>query len=253
MYKIKGSDAMDSEMLTYIQKQKEKYQNFSCGTAEAVADVLSDIVLLGGDDSQKINGAIAALRQSAIDKGKKDIFDRCYRLTMQGLAAYIAEHHLTLRLWYTREDFLNTEEPYREAFQTQGAFQKAQRLEQLAYNANAVGFTKFQSVYKKYAKAQRYMNVGGDPNMQNPTAFPNQPLELDGGEWTCSEDGVQQNVEGMPIIACPHPIMPVERLINIDTGEEKLKIAFCKGRRWRYAVYGKDCLLYTSPSPRDCS
>ena len=29
MYKIKGSDAMDSEMLTYIQKQKEKYQNFS--------------------------------------------------------------------------------------------------------------------------------------------------------------------------------------------------------------------------------
>ena len=243
MYKIKGSDAMDSEMLTYIQKQKEKYQNFSCGTAEAVADVLSDIVLLGGDDSQKINGAIAALRQSAIDKGKKDIFDRCYRLTMQGLAAYIAEHHLTLRLWYTREDFLNTEEPYREAFQTQGAFQKAQRLEQLAYNANAVGFTKFQSVYKKYAKAQRYMNVGGDPNMQNPTAFPNQPLELDGGEWTCSEDGVQQNVEGMPIIACPHPIMPVERLINIDTGEEKLKIAFCKGRRWRYAVYGKDVLF----------
>ena len=73
MYKIKGSDAMDSEMLTYIQKQKEKYQNFSCGTAEAVADVLSDIVLLGGDDSQKISGAIAALRQSAIDKGKKDI------------------------------------------------------------------------------------------------------------------------------------------------------------------------------------
>ena len=110
MYKIKGSDAMDSEMLTYIQKQKEKYQNFSCGTAEAVADVLSDIVLLGGDDSQKINGAIAALRQSAIDKGKKDIFDRCYQLTLQGLAAYIAEHHLTLRLWYTREDFLNTEE-----------------------------------------------------------------------------------------------------------------------------------------------
>ena len=71
MYKVKGSDAMDSEMLTYIQKQKEKYQNFSCSTPTAVVDVLSDIVLLSGDDSQKINGAIAALRQSAIDKGKR--------------------------------------------------------------------------------------------------------------------------------------------------------------------------------------
>lgn len=44
-------------------------------------------------------------------------------------------------------------------------------------------------------------------------------------------------------IAFPHPILPVERLVNIDTGVEKLKLAFCKGdRRWREVVADKKLL-----------
>lgn len=38
-------------------------------------------------------------------------------------------------------------------------------------------------------------------------------------------------------IACVHPIMPVECLTNIDTGTEKLRIAFRKGRQWRNKIY----------------
>ena len=33
--------------------------------------------------------------------------------------------------------------------------------------------------------------------------------------------------------------MPVERLVNIDTGEEKLKLAFRKGSIWRKIIVSK--------------
>ena len=40
--------------------------------------------------------------------------------------------------------------------------------------------------------------------------------------------------------------MPVQRLVNIDTGEEKLKIAFRKGGAWRTMVVDKDTLASAS-------
>ena len=46
----------------------------------------------------------------------------------------------------------------------------------------------------------------------------------------------------MDEVACPHPIMPVERLVNIDTGEEKLKLAFRKGAVWRRLIVSKTVL-----------
>lgn len=42
--------------------------------------------------------------------------------------------------------------------------------------------------------------------------------------------------------ACCHPIMPVERLVNIDTGAEKLKISYSKGKKWRDVIVEKRIL-----------
>lgn len=47
-------------------------------------------------------------------------------------------------------------------------------------------------------------------------------------------------------MACPHPIMPVERLVNIDTGEEKLVLAFRKGQIWRKTIVSKIILASTN-------
>ena len=47
-------------------------------------------------------------------------------------------------------------------------------------------------------------------------------------------------------VACLHPIMPTERLVNIDTGEEKLKIAYFKGKYWREIIIGKKELFDAS-------
>jgi len=52
-------------------------------------------------------------------------------------------------------------------------------------------------------------------------------MELDTGEWLVDDYGVRKQYEDE--IACPHPIWPVERLKNIDTGEMKVRIAFRRG------------------------
>lgn len=225
-----------------MEMKQEQLASLSYGDAKAVVDVLSDMILLG-DDSHKINTQIATLRQNAIEKGKQDVFDRCFRLTLEGLAEYITEHHLNIQLIYTKDDFLNSTEPYEDAFRANSPFLRQQRLQQLAENAKAVGFTGFQKMFKTFEKSMRLVNSGGSPDVTNPTTFPNQPMELDGGEWLCDENGVKRNGANFEEVACCHPIMPVERLVNIDTGEEKLKIAYSKGKRWRYAVYGKDILF----------
>ena len=225
-----------------MELKQEQLASLSYGDAKAVVDVLSDMILLG-DDSNKINTQIATLRQNAIEKGKQDVFDRCFRLTVEGLSDYIAAHHMNIQLIYTKDDFMNGTDPYEDAFRVESPFRRQQRLQQLAENAKAVGYTGFQKMYKTFEKSMRMVNSGGSPDVTNPTMFPNQPMELDGGEWLCDENGVKRNGSTFVEVACCHPIMPVGRLVNIDTGEEKLKIAYSKGKRWRYAIYGKDVLF----------
>ena len=51
-----------------------------------------------------------------------------------------------------------------------------------------------------------------------------------------------QDKYGFDQIICRHPIMPIQRLCNVDTGEERLKIAYRKGRFWRSLIAEKSTL-----------
>lgn len=59
------------------------------------------------------------------------------------------------------------------------------------------------------------------------------------GNWTADSHGVRAfNMFGEQL-ACYHPIMITQRLINAETGKEKIKIAFKKGRIWKEIVVDK--------------
>lgn len=78
----------------------------------------------------------------------------------------------------------------------------------------------------------------------NKTMFTDSPIILNCGGWVANDTGVYKNElssRGTPykIVACPHPILPVERLVNIDTNTEKLRLAFFKDERWQYVTV--DC------------
>lgn len=58
-------------------------------------------------------------------------------------------------------------------------------------------------------------------------------MELETGEWRADDAAITRKTSIGEEVACVHPIMPVKRLINVDSGVEKLEIAFRRGVAWR--------------------
>ena len=103
--------------------------------------------------------------------------------------------------------------------------------------ARNVGVTWFQKTFKAFIESQEHPKER--IYIDGMTMFTGQPLELNTGKWRADDFGVSRDDDD---VACPHPIMPVERLVNIDTGVEKLRIAFSKGKRWREVIASKQTL-----------
>ena len=110
--------------------------------------------------------------------------------------------------------------------------------------ARSVGFPSFKGVYKEYRRSVSQA-ANSTQISQNPTDFSNAPLEMEAGRWQCDDNGVYSGEGWDEKCACHHPILPVECWENIDTGEEKLKLAYRKRAMWRSIVVSKE-ILYSS-------
>ena len=152
---------------------------------------------------------------------------------------------LEWRFHYSLFDFTETEEPYKEVFYQPTPFLQQRALERISIEAANCGYRRFKQTYKAFVNGMRK----GNPStlaLLNPSDFPNQPIELECGEWHCDSSGVSKILKDREEYACQHPILPVERLVNIDTGEEKLRIAFFKGKYWRDFIASKRDLFDSS-------
>lgn len=94
----------------------------------------------------------------------------------------------------------------------------------------------FDKLLKAYQTefAQKFKQRGS-----NVIQFTQPPIEnLKCGKWECNDTGVTKSIMGagmipQTVVACSHPILPVERLINVDSETEKIKIAFFKDNKWQ--------------------
>ena len=135
---------------------------------------------------------------------------------------------------YTKEDYIATTAPYEEVERCGNPFEKEQKIAQLANHARDVGVRNFMTLYKKYVKSMKML--AKSDFVENASNFTGQELELDTGSWLADDYGISRpGVQGEEI-ACAHPLMPVQRLTNIDTGIEKMKLAFKRGGIWRTVV-----------------
>ena len=141
---------------------------------------------------------------------------------------------------YEKEDFLTTV-PYEELYKFhKEPFVHATKMAELAAYADSKKFKGFKLMYKNYVQSLKAQS--GTIYIDNATDFSNQPIELNAGNWEATDAGVYKRNGFNDEMACPHPIMPIERLVNIDTGEEKLKLAFRKGAFWRNIIVDKAVL-----------
>ena len=110
----------------------------------------------------------------------------------------------------------------------------------IAEAAGAVGVKNFIKRYTEYANAQ---SVKRGEKLENVTMFDGQPCELLCGEYVCDDSGVTTHGKfGDEIVVCEHPIMPVQRLVNIDSGEIKLEVAYKRRGRWVRKIFDKTIL-----------
>ena len=141
---------------------------------------------------------------------------------------------------FEKDDFLTTT-PYEALYAYhKEPFTHAAKMEELAAYSVSKGFKGFKTMYKKYVESLKALS--GTIYIDNVTNFTNQPLELNAGDWEADDSGIFKKNGYNDEVACPHPIMPVERLVNIDTGEEKLQLAFRKGTIWRKIIVSKTVL-----------
>lgn len=138
---------------------------------------------------------------------------------------------------YTKEQYL-TAEPYAELYALrEKPFEHERRLLELAEDAKNKKFTGFRKLYKEYCESQKTtaMTIYFDSASQ----FTGQPLELDTGRWRADDFGITTDGRNGEEVACVHPILPSCRLVNVDTGAEKIELAFCKGKQWRRLIVDK--------------
>lgn len=142
---------------------------------------------------------------------------------------------------YTAEQYLNTSEPYEFLYQyKENKFMLKQLLQKMKAKAGAVGVKCFVALFDAYCQMQAKQQ---GVILENSTQFDGQELELFSGEYICDDLGVMlQDKYGFENIICRHPIMPIRRLVNVDSGEERLQIAYRKGRFWRSLIAEKSTI-----------
>lgn len=132
---------------------------------------------------------------------------------------------------YTKNDFLMTTTPYEWLYaHKDNRFELKQLLSRMSAMAKSVGVGNLTALFNAYVES-----IKGQDTMPggNRTDFTGQELELDCGSWDATDIGIFGTDKlGFPVTACYHPIMPVQRLVNIDSGIHKIKLAFSMGRRW---------------------
>ena len=146
----------------------------------------------------------------------------------------------------TRESILS-DEVLTELFDQEDEIYKARLLLSLEDRASELGvkgkFTKLVNAFKRVERVTRQQKKQHQNTLvDNWTNFTGEYDSMRCGSWIASDNGIFtfNKDYSNEVIVCYHPILPVERLRNLETGEEQLKIAFKRNHTWREIIVPKD-------------
>jgi hypothetical protein len=142
---------------------------------------------------------------------------------------------------FTAYDYQDTTKPFDWLYQYKdNKFLMLRLRDKIKAKAGAVGVKNFVSLWNAYLESKQAQRGIATNNV---TQFDGQPLELESGEYICTDAGITTlDRYGFEVMVCPHPILITKRLINIDTGEVKSEIAFSRGHQWKTYIFDKKTL-----------
>lgn len=145
-----------------------------------------------------------------------------------------------------------SEEVFSELFGQEDEIMKARMLLQMEDRAAELGVkTKFTTLVNAYKKAEKEIQKKEREkhsiSLENWTNFEGPYDRMYCGSWIAREDGIfAQNSGNVDGIACYHPILPIERLRNLETGEEQIKIAYKRNGIWTEIIVPKTMITAAS-------
>lgn len=127
------------------------------------------------------------------------------------------------------------DEIFYEIFETEDVVDRTKYIEALKNIARKNRRAKeFDNIYKAFITdyIQRMKQTG------NKTRFTEQSVELCCGQWVAKDTGIcvqKFDAKGYPInvLACSHPVLPIEIYKNVDTNKEKITLAYFKNGSWQ--------------------
>lgn len=146
-----------------------------------------------------------------------------------------------------------SEEVFTEIFEQEDEIYKARLMLSLEERAEELGvktkFTKLLNAYKKVEKETRKQKTGSMCLVENWTNFEGPYQRMQCKSWIASDDGIylyNPNTGITDIVACYHPILPIERMKNLETGEEQIKLAYKRSGHWDEIIVPKTMVTSAS-------
>ncbi|MDD3395414.1 MAG: DUF927 domain-containing protein [Anaerotignum sp.] len=149
-------------------------------------------------------------------------------------------------------DTILSDEILTEIFGQEDEIYKSRLILSLTDKANDLGVKKkFEELIKAYKRVEREIQRRRkeEERQKKPETLVNNWTNFEGPydnmlckEWIASDNGIclmNYNTGFTDILACYHPILPVERLKNMETGEEQIKLAYKRNGMWSEIIVPK--------------
>lgn len=136
-----------------------------------------------------------------------------------------------------------------EVFDQEDELYRAELLASLSLKATELKVkTEFKDMVTAYKKVEKEMKRQEMEKNKTPcyldnwTNFTGPYNNMQCKEWLATENGIclrNPSTGYTDILACYHPILPIERLKNLETGEEQIKLAYKRNGRWEEIIVPK--------------
>ncbi len=143
------------------------------------------------------------------------------------------------------EETLLSDETFIALFGIEDSIQRARTTMELTRRAKELKIkSDFDLILNSYQKVEKEMNKESNKtsisSLENYTNFtgPYDAQQCKG--WIATDEGVYSMMSGdREELACYHPILPIERLKNLETGSEQIKLAYKRKGNWNEIIIPK--------------
>ncbi len=151
------------------------------------------------------------------------------------------------------KDSILEERIFTELFDQEDEIYKARLMLSLEERSAELGvktkFTRLLNAYKKVEKEIRKKSSRHMSLVENWTNFSGPYDRMQCKSWQASDEGIylyNPNTGITDIVACYHPILPVERMKNLETGEEQIRLAYKRNGHWDELIVPKTMVTSAS-------